>query len=51
VPDDHTCELRRKCVGGKLSVHCRFSGTRESCVVTRVLPYAPEEGDLKQPTP
>jgi hypothetical protein len=25
-----------------------LGGERESCVVTRVLPYAPEEGDIKK---
>ena len=40
------------CVGlGDTVVATTVSGTRESCIVTRVLPYAPEEGDLKQPAP
>jgi hypothetical protein len=40
------------CMGrGDTVVATTISGTRESCIVTRVLPYAPEEGDLKQPTP
>ena len=36
---------------GDTVVATTISGTRESCIVTRVLPYAPEEGDLKQPAP
>jgi hypothetical protein len=40
------------CMGlGDPVVATTVSGTRESCVVTGVLPYAPEEGDLKQPAP
>ena len=40
------------CVGlGDPVVATTISGTRESCIVTRVLPYAPEQGDLRQPAP
>jgi hypothetical protein len=40
------------CMGlGDTVVATTVSGTRESCIVTRVLPYVPEEGDLKQPMP
>lgn len=37
------------CIGLGDRVVATVGGSRESCVVTRVLPYAPEEGDNKQP--
>jgi len=39
------------CVGLGDHVVATLGGHREGCIVTRVLPYAPEDGDIKKAGP